>query len=229
MPRLQDSTFVIVGAGGLGSPLALALGLAGAGRLVLVDDDVVDLSNLPRQILYGTGDVGRAKVDAARAALVARGVAAERVEAVRTRFDERSAASLLHDATVVCDGSDDLATKFFVNDVAAARGVPAVIAGVLRDRGQVFPVAPGGACYRCLFEDLPADDGPTCADAGVLGPRCAEVAALQARAAVALATGHDPDSIAGSFWLFDDGAASPRALAVHPRPGCPSHVREVAA
>jgi adenylyltransferase/sulfurtransferase len=221
---VAQSTFVIVGAGGLGSPLALALALAGARRVVLVDDDVVDLSNLPRQVLFRTADVGRPKVEAARAALVARGVAPTRVEAVRVRFDAHSAGPLLHDATVVCDGSDDLATKFLVNDVAVARGLPAVIAGVLRDRGQVFPVRPGAgrACYRCLFEDVPGegDAGPTCADAGVLGPRCAQVAALQARAAIALATGSDPDRIAERFWIFDDGADAPRALTIRPRPGC---------
>jgi len=233
MATLADSTFVVVGAGGLGSPLALTLALAGAGRVVLVDDDVVDVSNLPRQILYRTADVGRPKVVAARAALVRRGVAAARVEAVRTRFDEASAAALLHDATVVCDGSDDAATKFFVNDVARARGVAAVIAGVVRDRGNVFPVGAdgGGACYRCLFEAPPADDAPTCADAGVLGPRCGQVAAWQARVAIALATGDDPDGIARRVWIFDEAGDAPRALELRRRPGCPTcaQAREEAA
>jgi adenylyltransferase/sulfurtransferase len=231
MASIAESTFVVVGAGGLGSPLALALALAGAGRLVLVDDDVVDLSNLPRQILFRTSDVGRAKVVAARDALVRRGVAATRVEAVRTRFDKGSAAALLHDASVVCDGSDDPGTKFFVNDAARARGVAAVIAGVVRDRGNVFPVRAGagddaGACYRCLFEAPPEGDeaGPTCADAGVLGPRCGQVAAWQARVAIALATGDDPDHLGRRVWIFDDGAAgaAPRALELRRRPGCPT-------
>lgn len=231
MSALADSTFVIVGAGGLGTPLALGLGLAGAGRLVLVDDDVVDLSNLPRQVLYDTADVGKPKASALQAALVARGVAPARVEAVATRFDDQSARALCQHATVLVDGSDDPATKFLVNDTARARGLPAVIAGVLRDRGQVFPVAAdlGQACYRCLFESVPADDGPTCADAGVLGPRCAEVAALAARAAVALATGHDPARIAARVWLFDDGADAPRPIFPRPRPECPActHAQEV--
>ena len=225
MGVIADSTFVVVGAGGLGTPLALALALAGAGRLVLVDDDVVDVSNLPRQILFGTADVGRPKVVAARAALVRRGVPAARVEAVRARFDAMSAAALLHDASVVCDGTDDPTTKFLVNDAARARGVAAVIAGVVRDRGNVFPVPVGtGACYRCLFEAPPAGDdaGPTCADAGVLGPRCGEVAAWQARVALALASGHDPDGLGRRVWIFDDGGDAPRPLELRRRPDCPT-------
>ncbi len=234
MGSVADSAFVIVGAGGLGSPLALTLALAGAGRLVLVDDDVVELSNLPRQILFRTADVGRPKVVAARDALLRRGVAPARVEAVRTRFDAASAAALLHDAAVVCDGSDDPATKFLVNDVARARGVPAVIAGVLRDRGNVFPVRVGdGACYRCLFEAPPEGDdaAPSCADAGVLGPRCGQVAAWQARVALALASGDDPQGVTRRVWVFDDGAAAdaPRALELRRRADCPACARAAAA
>jgi adenylyltransferase/sulfurtransferase len=228
MAAIADSTFVIVGAGGLGTPLALTLALAGAGRLVLVDDDAVDLSNLPRQILYRTADVGRAKVVVAGEALRRRGVPAARVEVVQARFDASTARGLLHDATVVCDGSDDPATKFFVNDVARALGVPAVIAGVLRDRGNVFPVrADGGACYRCLFEGLADDEGPSCADAGVLGPRCGQVAAWQARVALALATGDDPEDLTRRVWVFDEGARSdaPRGLELRRRSDCPACAR----
>src|SRR5688572_12466391 len=214
LDSLDDTTFVIVGAGGLGAPIALALAPTGA-RLVLVDDDVVDLSNLPRQVLFGTADVGKKKVLAARQALLDRGVAPDRVEAVATRFGRETAVALLHDATVVLDGTDDPATKFLVNDVARIRGVHAVIAGVLRDRGNVFPVrADGGACYRCLFEDVPPGEaGPTCADAGVLGPRCGQVAALAARVAVALAEDLARDAVLTErIWIFDDGAPAPRPL-----------------
>lgn len=195
-------TFVLVGLGGLGCPLALAL--ADAGRLVLVDDDVVELSNLARQILYRTADVGRPKAVAAADALMRRGVPASRLEAVRARFDEDSARPLVHDADVVCDGSDNLATKFLVNDACARAGRAFVVAGVLRDAGQVFPVRPGiDACYRCFFEE-PADDVATCADAGVLGPTCGVVAAWQARAALALATGEDRHGVLGKLWLFPE-------------------------
>ena len=217
--RPSDATFLLVGAGGLGSPLALALAATGAGRLVIVDDDVVELSNLARQILYRTEDVGRPKVEAARDALGRRGVAC-RVEPVRARFSEGTARALLHDADVVVDGTDDLATKFLVNDACLALRRPFVIGGVLRDVGLVFPVRPStsDACYRCLFEAPPAGEGETCAEAGVLGATCGEVAALVARAALALATGDDPRGVLGRIWRLEGGAA--RAVELRPRPGC---------
>jgi adenylyltransferase/sulfurtransferase len=218
---VDQSTFLIVGAGGLGCPLALALADAGAGRIVLVDDDLVELSNLQRQILYRTEDVGRPKAQAAREALLRRGIAPHRVEAVRARFDEESARSLLHDADVVCDGSDNLDTKFLVNDVCAGLGRKFVIAGVLRSSGQVFPVRPGiDACYRCLFEEQPAEDGPTCADAGVFGATCGVVGAWEARAAIALAEGRDRtgDPILGRFWTFE--RETRRAFTVRRRSTC---------
>jgi molybdopterin-synthase adenylyltransferase len=195
--------FVLIGVGGLGCPLALELGLGGD-RLVLIDDDVVELSNLPRQILFRTADVGRPKVEAAADALVRRGVPAARIETVAARWSGEL-------GDVVCEGSDSLATKFAVNDACVAAGVPLVIGGVLRHEGQVFPVAPGGPCYRCLFE-APPDDVPSCADAGVLGPTCGVVAALMARCARGLAAGEAPDGV----WLVP----SLRRLELRPRPGC---------
>ena len=208
------TTFVLVGVGGLGCPLALAL--ASAGRLVLVDDDTVDLSNLARQVLFRTEDVGRPKVLAARDALLRRGVPAARVEAVAARFTEDSARALLHDADVVCDGSDNLETKFLVNDACVAAGRRFVIAGVLRSSGQVFAVRPGvDACYRCLFE-APPPDAPSCGDAGVLGTTCATVAGWQARAALALAGGDDPHDLVGRLLLLPDA----RRISLRPRAGC---------
>jgi adenylyltransferase/sulfurtransferase len=143
------------------------------------------------------------------------------VEAVRARFHEESAAALLHDADVVLDGSDNLDTKFLVNDVCTGFGRPFVIGAVLRRSGQVFPVRPGvDACYRCLFEEPPADEGMTCADAGVLGATCGVVAAWQARAALALAHGTDPAGTLGKFWIFEDEAR--RSFNVRRRPSCRS-------
>ena len=165
---------VIVGVGGLGCPVALGLARRGD-RLVLVDFDRVELSNLARQLLYRTEDVGRPKVEAAADALVRRGVPAARIETVMARWGN----GLLGD--IVYEGSDDLATKFAVNDACVAAGVPCVVGGVLRSAGQVFSVVPGGACYRCLFEAPPAD-AITCAEAGVWGPMCLLVAAEMLRA-----------------------------------------------
>jgi adenylyltransferase/sulfurtransferase len=187
--------------GGLGCPLALELALAGE-RVVLCDFDRVELSNLPRQVLFRTADVGRPKVEAAADGLVRRGVPAARVETVFARYTPALAGD------VVCEGSDDLATKFAVNDACAAAGRPCVVGGVLRHAGQVFMVRPGAACYRCLFEEPPAD-APTCADAGVLGPMCLLVAALMARAAREGEPG---------LWLLPEG----RRVRVRRRPGCPA-------
>jgi molybdopterin-synthase adenylyltransferase len=218
------SRFVLVGLGGLGSPLALALAAAGAGHLVLVDDDQVDLSNLARQILYRTQDVGRPKAQAAADALRRRGFT--RVEPVAARFDAGSARALLHDADVICDGSDNLATKFLVNDACLAAGRRFVIGGVLGHAGQVFPVRPGvDACYRCLYEAPPEVDVESCADAGVLGPTCGLVAGWQARAALALAGGPDPHGVLGKLWLLPEA----RAVSLRPRPGCCAPAKEATA
>lgn len=208
MPTIAHRTFVLVGVGGLGSPLALALAGSGAGRLILVDDDRVDDSNLQRQILYRLDDVGQKKALAARDALIRRGVPASRVEAVPARFDASTAPALLATADVVCEGSDDLATKFFVNDVCVALGRPFVIAAAIRDVGHVFPVRPGTSdpCYRCLFESPPDAELLGCDVAGIFGATCGRVAALQARCALALATGADPAGVLGKMWQLERDA-----------------------
>ncbi|MBI4509270.1 MAG: ThiF family adenylyltransferase [Deltaproteobacteria bacterium] len=219
MRPMDQASFTIIGLGGLGTPLALALAASGARRLVLVDDDVVDLSNLQRQVLYRTEDVGRPKGVAAKEALIRRGVPASRIEVARVRFNSASARGLLHDSDVACDGSDNLQTKFLVNDACVAVGRRFVIAGVVQDHGQVFPVRPGhDACYRCLFEAPPAEEIATCAEAGVLGATCGHVAAIAARAAMALAMGEDPKGILGKAWLIEAG--TPRSIVLRPRPDC---------
>jgi molybdopterin/thiamine biosynthesis adenylyltransferase len=194
------ATAVIVGVGGLGSPLALALALRGE-TVILVDHDRVELSNLPRQILYRSEDVGRPKVLAAADALVRRGVPPARIEPIMAPWHP----GLRGD--VVYEGSDDLPTKFAVNDACVAAGTPCTIGGVLRHEGQVFQVLPGGACYRCLFEAPPAEgDAPSCGDAGVLGPSCLLVAAEMLRAAPGLL-------------ILPEG----RRVNVRRRRGCPAH------
>jgi adenylyltransferase/sulfurtransferase len=146
----------VVGAGGLGGPALYALAAAGVGELVVWDDDVVDLSNLQRQVQFTTADVGRAKVTAVADELVRRGYPRTRVVTRRARFDAGAAAELCAGATVVIDGSDNFATKFAVNDACVGAGVPFAIGAVLRYAGQVLGVVPGrSGCYRCLFEAPP--------------------------------------------------------------------------
>ena len=180
---------LVIGVGGLGCPAALALAHAGVGTIGLVDPDVVDVSNLPRQLLYGDDDLGRAKVD----------VAAERLRTVastttvvtaRARFTAHE-AGWLRDFDVVLDGTDSIAAKFVVSDAAIATGVPLVHAGAADFRAQLLTILPGRtACYRCIFEDAPpADDVPSCQEAGILGPVVALAGSLQAAEALRVATG----------------------------------------
>jgi len=216
-------SFAIVGAGGLGGPVAYALGAAGAGRLLLCDHDRVELSNLQRQVQFTTADVGRLKVEALADELVRRGVPAARIEPVAARFSRESAGDLLAGIDVAVEGSDDPATKFALNDEAVARGLRLAIGGVERYRGHVLAAWPGqSGCYRCLFEDPPGeeDEAPSCADAGVLGAVVAVIGGLLARAALALAAG-DRDA-AGMIWVLDHAGArsGARQVRYNPRPGC---------
>lgn len=234
----------IIGAGGLGGPLAYALAHAGL-RLTLVDHDSVELSNLQRQIQFRTADIGRRKVEALAGELVRRGASPDRIRPLALRFDADTAAAVLDGVDIVLDGSDDFATKFAVNDHALAAGLPFVIGSVLRYGGQVFaldrisaigalgPLDAGASarhrgCYRCLFEEPPAGDdaGPTCADAGVLGAAVAVIAGHAARAALALAgSRRDRDMLAGGgLWIFDDVRAPERVRHVQfaSRPTCPA-------
>lgn len=217
----------VIGAGGLGGPVAYALAHAGW-ALTLCDDDVVELSNLQRQIQFRTADIGRPKALALAAELARRGCAPGRVRAVRARFHAGTAAAVLDRVDVVIDGSDDFATKFAVNDQAVRAGLPVVIASVLRHGGQVFAHDPRRhrGCYRCLFEEPPdpgEEQGQSCAEAGVLGAAVAVIAGYAARAALALASGQELLA-GGGLWVFDDVRALDRARHVRfaPRPGCPA-------
>jgi len=184
------STVVIAGLGGLGCPAALSLAEGGGTRLVLVDDDTVDLSNLARQVLYTTEDVGRPKIEVAAERL--RHVAPKLdVELVSGRVDATSVDGLLADADLILDATDDPAARFVINDAALAHRLPAVLGGIHRFEGLVMGLGPGfGPCFRCLFEDVPAaDEVTTCAQAGVLGPIAGIVGHLQARRALGLLAG----------------------------------------
>jgi len=216
------SRFTIIGAGGLGGPIAYALAAAGADSLTLVDDDAVDLSNLQRQVQFTTADIGRPKVEALADELVRRGYPRERIRPVATRFRPANAPGLIRNAAVVIDGSDNFPTKFAINDAAVAAGIPFVIGGVLRYSGQVLAGVPGETgCYRCVFEAPPPDDdSDNCSFAGVLGASVAVIAGHVARLALALAAGDI--SAAGELIVFDDLAASALARRVNfrRRPGC---------
>lgn len=219
--KLRRARVLIVGLGGLGSPAALALAAAGVGALGLVDPDVVEPSNLPRQLLYDDGDVGRPKVEVAAARLEA-AVPGLRVEAWRERFApgetwERRVAAF----DLVVDGTDTIPAKFLLNDIAVAAGRPLVHAGVLGFSAQVLTVLPGrSACYRCIFEEAPpVAETPTCEAAGVLGPVVALAGAVQASEAVHVLDGGAP-AFADRLLTFDLSTGRARAVPVRPNPRC---------
>jgi molybdopterin/thiamine biosynthesis adenylyltransferase len=209
----------IVGAGGLGGPIALALGAAGI-ELAIVDPDAIDVTNLHRQIQFTAADLGRAKAPLLAAAVVARGGVAR---GYQTRWRTDDADDLGGDADVIIDGSDDPETKFAVADWAVANGRSYVIAAALRFGGNAMVGAPGFACYRCLFE-APAP-ALTCSEAGVLGPVVGAIGGIAAALAIGLARGDRAH--AGSIFVFDDLRRSdvPRVVRFDMRPGCSACAR----
>lgn len=219
--RLLKARVVVVGAGGLGAPALHYLAAAGVGRLTVIDDDVVSLSNLQRQILYGTADVGQSKVEVAQAALARLNPDVE-VTPQAVRLEEGNAAALLADADVVLDGCDSFATRFVVADACLSARIPLVSAAVGAFEGQIAVYRGWEAdkpCYRCLVGDDPERPEVNCADQGVLGALTGVVGSLAAleviRALVRF--GRDP---AGRLLLYDARAFRMRTVAVPKDKGC---------
>lgn len=219
---LAERSALVIGAGGLGGPALLALASAGVGKLVVVDDDSVESSNLNRQPLFGEADLGERKA-AAAARRIARVTPAAKLEALDRRFDDASALDLVRSVDVVLDGSDNFETKFLANDAAVQAGKPLVHAGVLRYTMQILTVVPGKTgCLRCLFEAPPPPGAvPTCADAGVLGPLAGFAGSLMAAEAVRLLSG-ERGTYAGRLMVYESRNARARTVVVRRREGCPA-------
>jgi len=217
----RDAHVVVVGLGGLGCPAVRALADAGIGHLTLWDPDVVERSNLPRQILYGTNDIGSAKTDAA-AAWLSRRHPTLVTHVVPRRFAFENAPLLL-DAAVVIDGTDSIESKFAVSDAAVAAGTPLVHAGAIGLRAQMTTILPRRTpCYRCIFEEPPpAGDLPSCAEAGVLGPFVNLVGTLQATEALRIVRGAPP-AFAGHLLVLDAGRGASRTVPLNRRNDCPA-------
>ncbi len=219
--KLKRAAVLIVGAGGLGAPASLYLTAAGVGRLGLVDFDVVDVSNLQRQVIFGTRDAGLAKSAAACERLHDLNPLIE-LTAHDTKLTSENAIEILGAYDVVVDGSDNFAAKYLVNDVCVLLKKPDVYGSVLRFEGQasVFG-ANGGPCYRCLFPDPPPPGSvPDCADAGVLGVLPGIVGSIQAAETLKLILGTG-DSLAGRLLLFDALAMRIREVKIPRNPDCP--------
>jgi len=234
--RLLNSSVLLVGAGGLGSPAALYLAAAGVGRLVIVDDDKVDLSNLQRQILHGTKREGMPKADSARQTLEALSPDVE-VVAVNDRFTAANARELVAGCDLVLDGADNFPTRYLINDAAYFEGKPVVHGSIHLFEGQCTVFARGqGPCYRCLFPTPPAPGVvPSCAEAGVLGVLPGVVGTLQATEAIKLLVGIG-EPLIGRLLMYDALAMQVRTLAIRQHAECPlcgsepsiKEVREIA-
>jgi adenylyltransferase/sulfurtransferase len=188
--RLRDAHAIVVGAGALGSPAALYLAAAGVGRVGVVDDDAVELSNLHRQVLHFTPDIGVGKAQNAAVKLGALNPEVQ-VEPYPARLDEQNAEAIVAGAGVVVDCTDSFESRYAVNDACCAQGVPLVEGSVLALAGQVLSIRPGAsACYRCAFPVAPEPGGvPSCREAGVLGAVAGIVGSIQALEAIKLLTG----------------------------------------
>lgn len=219
--RLRAASVLLVGAGGLGSPAAMYLAAAGVGRLGIVEFDVVDATNLQRQILFGESDLGRSKLEAARERLA--GINPHvRVEGHATRFDLDNALELVRGYDLVLDGSDNFPTRYLVNDACVLAGRPDVWGAVYRFEGQasIF-AAPGGPCYRCLFPEPPPPGlVPSCAEAGVFGVLPGVVGSLQATEAIKWITGAG-EPLVGRLLIFDALEMSFREVRVPKAEDCP--------
>jgi sulfur-carrier protein adenylyltransferase/sulfurtransferase len=220
--RIKAASILCIGAGGLGSPIALYLAAAGIGRLGLVDFDVVDFSNLQRQVLHGTDDVGRKKLNSAK----------DRIKAVNPNvqidlhdcvFRSENAMRLVQDYDIVIDGTDNFPTRYLSNDVCVLAKKPNVYGSIFRFDGQCTVFAPhlGGPCYRCMFpEPPPPGMVPSCAEGGVLGVLPGIIGVLQAIEAIKLILGLG-DSLIGRLVSFDALKLRFREFKIRKDPKCP--------
>lgn len=221
--RLLAARVLVVGAGGLGSPLLLYLAAAGVGRISVVDDDVVDVSNLQRQVIHTTERVGRTKAASAEAAIRALN---PDVSVVRheTRITADNALDLIRDHDLVADGSDNFATRFLLNDACILARRPLVSAAVTRFDGQLSTYKPheGGPCYRCIFGDIPpAPVERACSEVGILGSVAGVMGTLQATEVIREIVDFG-QGLAGSLLIYDALSAEFRRIRVRPDPGCPA-------
>ena len=219
--RLRQSRVLVIGAGGLGCPAAFYLAAAGIGTLGIVDSDRVELSNLQRQILHATQDVGRAKVDSATEKLARLNPDVE-VRAYPVRLTIENAAEIFASHDFIVDGSDNFETKFLVNDTAVRLGKAFSHAGIVRFQGQTMTVVPGkSACYRCVFQEPPAPgEIMNCQQAGILGAIAGTIGSIQATEAIKYLAGMEEDLLLDRILTYDAKSVTFRTVNVHRNPRC---------
>jgi sulfur-carrier protein adenylyltransferase/sulfurtransferase len=219
--KLKRARVLTIGTGGLGAPLGLYLAAAGVGHLGLVDFDVVDSSNLQRQVTFTTADVGKPKSEAAKARLSALNPAIE-IVSYETRLTSDNALELFRDYDIIVDGTDNFPTRFLVNDACVLLGKPNVYGSIFRFEGQATVFGyPGGPCYRCLYPEPPPPGlVPSCAEGGVLGVLPGIVGSIQAMETIKLILGTG-EPLVGRLLLFDALAMCFRELKLKRNPDCP--------
>lgn len=219
--KLKDGSILIIGAGGLGSPVGMYLAAAGVGRLGFVDFDIVDVSDLQRQIAHGTSDIGRSKARSMKETI--QGInPLVGIELFETRFTRDNALGIAEHFDVIIDSTDNFATRYLVNDACVLLGKPNVYGAIFRFDGQasVFD-ASRGPCYRCLFpEPPPPGVAPSCADGGVLGILPGVIGVIQATEAVKLLVGQG-ETLLGRLLLYQALSMSFRELKLQKNPDCP--------
>ncbi|HYX68893.1 MAG TPA: molybdopterin-synthase adenylyltransferase MoeB [Terriglobales bacterium] len=220
--KLKAAKVLCIGAGGLGSPLALYLAAAGVGTLGLVDFDVVDFTNLQRQVIHGTSDVGRKKLDSAEETLREINPFVQ-VRKFETRLTSENALEIFRDFDIIADGTDNFPTRYLVNDACVLTGKPNVYASIFRFEGQASIFATReGPCYRCLYPEPPPPGlVPSCAEGGVLGILPGLLGVIQATETVKLILGKG-DALIGRLLLVDAMGMRFRELKLRKDPGCPA-------
>jgi adenylyltransferase/sulfurtransferase len=219
--KLKRARVLMIGTGGLGAPLGLYLAAAGVGHLGLVDFDVVDNSNLQRQVTFTTADVGKPKSEAAKARLSALNPMIE-IQSFETRLTSDNALDLFKDYDIIVDGTDNFPTRFLVNDACILLGKPNVYGSIFRFEGQATVFGyPGGPCYRCLYPEPPPPGlVPSCAEGGVLGVLPGIMGSIQAMETIKLILGTG-EPLVGRLLLFDALAMRFRELKLRRNPECP--------
>lgn len=224
--RLKSASVLCIGAGGLGSPALMYLAAAGIGRIGLIDDDVVDISNLQRQVLFKEVDQGKSKAEAAKQALAALNSECI-IRAYPERFGVENAERLVTGYDVIIDGTDNFSSKFLINDACVKFGKPLVYGSILGFVAQVSVFWAGhGPCYRCLYPKPPSGHVPNCAEAGVVGAMAGIAGTVQALEAIKVALGLDwcaeknLEPLVGQLWNLDARTMQTKTLKLHKRHQC---------
>ncbi len=219
--KLLDAKVLVVGAGGLGCPISLYLAAAGVGTIGLVDFDTVDASNLQRQVLFTTEDLGKPKVEVAAKRLKALNPDVK-VNTYPVALKSDNIMGILQDYDMIIDGTDNFPTRYLTNDAAVLQGKPNVYGSIFRFEGQVTVFkTPEGPCYRCLYpEPPPPGEVPSCAEGGVMGAMVGTIGAIQATEAIKLITGAGKPAI-GKFVIYNSLDMRFRELKLHKDPACP--------